>query len=123
LHDLARLEIEVNKVAAGVNENDAGPRELFENEALASKEACTQAPRERDVELHRSFGADEAVALGQKRLAGAKFDGLQLARIAAGKTDLALAATNIISRFILVERIERLFKRKPQGKTQGKPAK
>jgi NAD(P) transhydrogenase subunit alpha len=36
---------------------------------------------------------------------------------------VALASTNIISGFILVERIVRLFKRKPQGKTQGKPAK
>jgi NAD(P) transhydrogenase subunit alpha len=36
---------------------------------------------------------------------------------------VALASTNIISGFILVERIVRLFKRKPQGKLQGKPAK
>jgi NAD(P) transhydrogenase subunit alpha len=36
---------------------------------------------------------------------------------------VALASTNIISGFILVERIVRLFKRKPQGKPQGKPAK
>ncbi len=36
---------------------------------------------------------------------------------------VALASTNIISGFILVERIVRLFKRKPQAKPQGKPAK
>jgi NAD(P) transhydrogenase subunit alpha len=36
---------------------------------------------------------------------------------------VALASTNIISGFILVERIVRLFKRKPQGKPQGKPTK
>ena len=36
---------------------------------------------------------------------------------------VALASTNIISGFILVERIVRLFKGKPKGKTQGKPEK
>ena len=36
---------------------------------------------------------------------------------------VALASTNIISGFILVERIVRLFKSKPKAKPQEKPAK
>jgi H+-translocating NAD(P) transhydrogenase subunit alpha len=35
---------------------------------------------------------------------------------------VALASTNIISGFILVERIVRLFKSKPKDKPKGKPA-
>ncbi len=89
LDGFAGLEVEFDVIAAGVDEDDAGTGELFENEALAAEDSRAEFLDEGDVELNRSLGEKEGVALGHQHLAGGEFVGLDFTGIAAGETGLA----------------------------------
>ena len=92
LQGLGRREVEFDKIAAGVDENDARASEFFEDETLAAEEAGAEFPDKGDVEPDRRLGEQEAVALDQKGLAGREGEGLDFAGVVAGEADFPARA-------------------------------
>lgn len=87
LEPFGGTEVELDKVAACVNENRARADELFKDKAFTAEEARAKTLDQRDRESDRRLGEEKSIALGKDGLARGEIDSLDSAGIAAREAD------------------------------------
>ncbi len=80
-------EIELDKVAACVDEDRAGANELFKDEAFTAEEARAEPLDQRDRESDRRLCKEKSIALGKDGLPRGEIDSLDSAGVAARESD------------------------------------
>src|SRR5579859_1962775 len=91
MHGLAGVQVELNKIAARMDEDRSRSDQLLENEPFPAKKSSAELFHERHAQLHRGLCKQEGIALRHDALARRQIERLNAARIASGKPDFARA--------------------------------